>query len=373
MSKRARLTFLFSSQLVKDIGLFMQFLRGYSKKKFYLVFRRFEILKDAIVDLLYKDRGRYVRPFMHVGTIGLVFAVITLGPVIFRSDDPAPPDAGAGVLTANAFDSFTTQYSSEVQQYRGGEVITHTVAEDETLADVAARYSLSEDTIIWENDLKRSAELQEGQILSILPVDGVRHKVNRGETIYSVGKKYGLDTQEVQRIVDYPFNEFRDDEFSLVTGQFILVPGGVPKSAGVPQRTFAPVVQFTPGAGALTGSGSYVWPAGGRITQGYAFYHKAIDIANQGGGSIIAADGGTVVVAGWVDNSGYGNRVIIDHNNGDLTLYAHLSAVQVQVGQTVNRGDVVGQMGSTGRSTGVHLHFEIRRSGQLLNPLGFLN
>jgi murein DD-endopeptidase MepM/ murein hydrolase activator NlpD len=104
------------------------------------------------------------------------------------------------------------------------------------------------------------------------------------------------------------------------------------------------------------------------ITQGYKFYHKAVDIANRGGGPIIAADSGSVIAAGW-DASGYGNRVLIDHGNGMITLYGHLSALQVQAGQRVNRGDQIGMMGSTGRSTGTHLHFEIRQGGVFLNPL----
>src|SRR5690606_11476883 len=97
------------------------------------------------------------------------------------------------------------------------------------------------------------------------------------------------------------------------------------------------------------------------ISQGFRFYHQAIDIANKAGGAILAADAGTVTVAGWPDNYGYGNRVMIDHGNGMVTLYAHMSRIRVVVGQTVNRGDIIGDMGSTGRSTGTHLHFEVRQ------------
>jgi murein DD-endopeptidase MepM/ murein hydrolase activator NlpD len=92
-------------------------------------------------------------------------------------------------------------------------------------------------------------------------------------------------------------------------------------------------------------------------------------VANRSGGNILAADAGKVVVAGWIDNTGYGNRIMVDHGNGYVTLYAHLSLIQVQVGQTVRRGDVIGQMGSTGRSTGTHLHFEIRHGGVYDDPL----
>ena len=107
------------------------------------------------------------------------------------------------------------------------------------------------------------------------------------------------------------------------------------------------------------------------ITQGYSFYHKAIDIANGGGGPILAADSGIVTASGW-DGSGYGNRVIVDHGNGSRTLYAHLRVLNVTEGQSVNRGDMLGEMGSTGRSTGTHLHFEIRQDSVLLNPMNYL-
>lgn len=358
--------------LTVEVGQFWAFIRRYTRIRGYDQFRRFEIFKDQLVDLLYKNRGRNVRPFMHVGTIGLVFVVITLGPVIFQNQNQGDAEGEGGVLVAAAFESFSTNESSEVQQYRGGEIVEHVLADGETVEDLAIRYNVTPETILWENDLRKSADAQTGEVLRILPVDGVRHKVSRGETIYTVGKKYGLDTEEVQRIVDYPFNEFRDDEFSLVAGQFLMVPGGAPVAArqSAPRTRYAPFL--TPDAGAVSGSGTYAWPAAGRITQAYFFYHRAIDIANRSGGNILAADSGTVVVAGWPDGLGYGNRVVIDHGNGDVTLYAHLSVLSVQVGQTVNRGDVLGLMGSTGRSTGTHLHFEIRRGNQLLNPLTML-
>jgi murein DD-endopeptidase MepM/ murein hydrolase activator NlpD len=244
------------------------------------------------------------------------------------------------------------------------------VGEGETISSIAELYGLQQDTILWENNLTPKSKIKPGDELKILPIDGVRHKVARGETIYTIGKKYKLEGAQVQVIVDYPFNDFLNDEtFELATGQYIMVPDGIKSTV-----TAAPVartVYTTPDAGAVTASGVFVWPAAGRITQGYRFYHKAWDIANSGGGPILAADSGTVVAAGW-DASGYGNKVAIDHGNGFVTIYAHQSVIQVRIGQRVNRGDVIGQMGSTGRSTGVHLHFEIRQGGVLLDPGNFL-
>lgn len=357
---------------VRDLIDFFGFLRWYIRSRGYRLLYRFELVKDVLVDALYKKRGRYARPILHLGTIGLIFLVVTAGPVLFSGTNEGSEGAESrSILSPQAYGtSFYTQQAEEVRQFRGGEVTTHYVAEGETISDIANRYGLQVETILWENDLTDKSILKPGQELRILPLDGVRHKVARGETIYSIGKKYGLEDSQVQAIVDYPFNEFANDEtFELAIGQELMVPGGVKPSAVAPTRR---AVQYTADAGAVTATGNFVWPASGRITQGYLFYHKAIDIANKSGGPILAADAGTVVAAGWLDNYGYGNRVMIDHGNGFVTLYAHLSSVQVKDGQRVNRGDVIGQMGSTGRSTGTHLHFEIRQGSTLVNPISFL-
>lgn len=363
------------SELVQDLGSYFVFLRSYLKFRGYGWFSRFEVGKDFIVDLLYKKRGRYARPFLHFGTIGLVFLLITLGPVIFNDNEEQQAGGIGPILnsaTAYAPDFYTLQ-AEEVRQYRGGEILMHIVTEGETLSSIAQRYGLQIETILWENNLTETSKIKPGDELRILPLDGIRHKVARGETIFSIGKKYGLEGSQVQVIVDYPFNEFLNDEtFDVVAGQYLMIPDGVKPSAVTTTTTAARFGTLTPDAGSVSASGSFIWPASGRITQGYRFYHKAIDIANKSGGSILAADAGVVTVAGWPDSSGYGNRVIIDHGNGFVTLYAHMSVIQVKAGQRVNRGDVLGQMGNTGRSTGTHLHFEIRQGGALLNPQSYL-
>lgn len=355
---------------------FAQFFRWYFRARTYRWFARFERVKDWVVDLLYRKRGRYARPFLHLSSLVVVFLILAIGPMLFdRYEEERMGEDLTGMVATQAFGpAFYTQRAEAVEQYRGGEIITHYVTEGETLSSIAERYGLDVNTILWENNMRATDTIKPGQSLQILPINGVRHKVVKGETIFSIAKKYGLDDSQAQMIVDYPFNEFLNDEtFSLATGQFVMVPEGIkPEEKATPAPRRSGFLAQTPSAGSVTATGSFVWPASGRITQGYSFYHKAIDIANLGGGPILAADSGTVVGAGWLDNSGYGNRVLIDHGNGFVTLYAHMSGVQVRPGQTVNRGDVIGQMGSTGRSTGVHLHFEIRQGGVLLNPMGYL-
>lgn len=362
-----------------DLRAFGIFVRTYVKYRLYSVFAWFESFKDKLVDVLYMQRGKYTKPFLHFGTIGLTFLMVTLGPsFLSKTDDKNQQKALASPVLSTAkaaSPDFYTSQAEEVRQYRGGAIISHIVSEGETISSIASRYGLRPSTILWENNLTDQSKIKPGQELNILPVDGVRHKVTRGETIYSIGKKYGLDGSQVQMIVDYPFNEFLNDEtFELVVGQYLMVPEGEKAEVKLPANTTgkAKYGSLTPDAGTVSALGSFIWPASGGITQGYSFFHKAFDIANRAAGPILAADAGMVTTAGWPDSSGYGNRVVIDHGNGYITLYGHMSVIQVVSGQRVKRGDVIGQMGNTGRSTGTHLHFEIRQGGALLNPASFL-
>ena len=361
---------------------YLRFSRNYFRRRFFRAFFRFEKSKGAIVDTLYRRRGRYAQPFVHTGMVGMLFTMVTLGPLVLTSDvfssdlsqGTLPSAVVLGVSDGEYSEAIGTLSSDEVKRYRGGEVIEYEVAEGDTVSSVAEKFNVSQDTVLWANSLTEKSKIKAGDKLKILPVTGVLHKVKKGETVYTVAKKYGLDGDSgAQAIVDYPFNAFVDDEsFALAVGQDLVIPGGVvPDVRPVSPSSYTASVT-TPDAGAVSATGGFVWPAAGRITQGYVWYHRAIDIANKSGGLVLAADSGLVVVASWLDNSGYGIRVMIDHGNGFVTLYGHLSRVRVAVGQTVNRGDVIGDMGSTGRSTGVHLHFEIRRGGSLENPLNFL-
>lgn len=367
-NKGDKKSFVKKPEILVDLGDYVGFWHRYLKNRIYAPFSYFESAKNFVVGGLYRQRGKYSRPILHLGTIATIFGVFFLFPIIFEQDSSGAGGANKNVLgVASAEEvSFYTMQAEEVRQLRGGEVTIHTVQEGETLESVADQYGLKEETITWENNLAATAKLKAGQELRILPIDGVRHKVTKGETVNSIGKKYGLKDAAVQAIVDFPFNDFVNNEtFELAVGQYLMVPGGVKQNT--PTATFAS--KLTPNAGTVSATGSFVWPASGVISQGYSFYHKAIDIA--GSGSILAAESGTVTASGW-DSSGYGNRVVVDHGNGSRTLYAHMSVLQVVVGQTVNKGDVLGQMGTTGRSTGVHLHFEIRQDSVLLNPLDYL-
>ena len=239
------------------------------------------------------------------------------------------------------------------------------IEEGDTVASVAKKFGVDTDTIKWQNNLTGD-KIKICQTLEILPVTGIAHKVAKGDTVYSIAKKYDSSAQAV---VDFPFNTFSNDEtFELAIGQVVIVPDGVkPQEAVVAPRTR----QITPDAGSVVASGSFVWPTAGTISQNFAWYHPGTDIANRAAPNVVAADAGIVTYAGCL-NWGYGCHVRLDHGNGYTTLYAHFSQAYVVVGQRVNRGDSLGKMGSTGRSTGTHLHFEIAKNGIKINPLSIL-
>jgi murein DD-endopeptidase MepM/ murein hydrolase activator NlpD len=358
------------SSLREDFWQFLCCLGRYTHQKTLKQFRLFESNKSRLAGVLYRQRGRYSRPFIHSGMMMLIIIAVILGPVLIQENFPGlsashwqQPEAAA-VLSATTGVMETTTLESIKPR---SEVVEYTVKEGDTVSTIADRFGVSIDTIRWENNLKSVKDIKEGDVLRILPVSGLSHKVQHGETIYSIAKKYQVDAQA---IVNWPYNSFANDEtFALAVGQDLIVPDGVmPKEQPTTPRYYAEV----PAAGTITGTGQFAWPVNGRITQYFVWYHQGIDIANSSAPPILAADSGTVTLVGWPAPWAYGNRVLIDHGNGFSTLYAHLSAIYVSAGQAVSRGQTIGKMGSTGRSTGVHLHFEIRNSGNSVNPLSYL-
>ena len=346
-----------------DLREFFSFLPRYGHSRFYIFFRHFEKGKDFLVNGLRFRRGAYVRPFLHTFLSILFVLGFVLAPMI-KEALPVSGNFSDAVLGLGD-SSLITQVSVKPRD----SVVTYIVASGDTLSTIAQKFDISIDAIRWQNDLKSIDDIKPGQKLEVPPVTGIVHKVKRGETIYSVAKKYKVDAQG---IVNWPFNTFTNDEtFALAVGQLLVVPDGVkPQEVLWQKPTY--IARETPDAGSVSAVGAFVWPAAGSITQYFRWYHPAIDIANKAAPAILAADAGKVIVAGWPDGVGYGNRVLIDHGNGYQTMYAHLSAVYVSVGQTVNRGASIGRMGSTGRSTGTHLHFEIHKNGIAQNPLVYL-
>ncbi|MDO8576698.1 MAG: M23 family metallopeptidase [bacterium] len=256
---------------------------------------------------------------------------------------------------------------TEYDRPKNSTISLYTVVEGDTLSVIAKLFKVSPDTVLWANDLPRNAVLKVGQTLVILPVTGVRYTVKPGDTLASIAKKFGADAVDIGN-----FNGI--DGSMVVAGTKLIIPDGeiavaavvaAPASSKPAKGILATTLNSRPGTAAQ--KGYYIRPlAGGVKTQGVHGYN-GVDLAAPIGTPILAAAEGDVLIAketGW--NAGYGGYVVIRHANGSQTLYAHQSGVAVSPGQHVQQGQVIGYVGSTGKSTGAHVHFEIRNG--IRNP-----
>ena len=302
--------------------------------------------------------------------------------------DPTPqPTLGAGPMAfaANAqadmglFDNaslrrspvFTLVDKKVQQEAPRQDIAYYTVKGGDTVLAIAEKFGLQPETLMWSNSIieQNPDRLSIGDELRILPVDGVLHVVNPGETLSDLADEYGVD---MQKIVGYTGNGLASNADTLTVGRELVVPGGTRAFATATADEYSGAYSVDVPAGAPQGSGNFSWPAAGYVSQGYWGGHPAIDIAGWVGAPVTAADGGYVVLAGGGWNGGYGNHVIVDHGNGFTTLYAHLNSIYVSPGMTVSKGQALGTMGNTGNSTGPHLHLEVRYGGVPYNPGNYL-
>lgn len=364
--------------LFKELIAFIGALFSYINLRLRKAGLNFEKAKNFIVDILMVRRGANISFFVHGSILGLAVVALVAGGVITPTTVvsgsypgvPANPlvAGSSGDLINQAVISSSITPVTVISEKPRDKTVEHEVKGGETVSSIAQDYGVSEETILWENDLISGSKIKPDQKIKILPVSGVTHKVTAGDTIYSVAKTYQANAQA---IIDFPFNDIGDN-FQLSTGEVLIIPDGAPPKEAKPAPTQYLASEKQNITIADLGTARFIWPASGGLTQYFSWYHPGVDIANLGGGSIRASDSGTVTVAGWPDSYGYGNRIIIEHGNGYKTMYAHLSAMYVSPGQKVSKGDVIGAMGSTGRSSGVHLHIEIYKDGTALNPLSVL-
>ncbi len=257
------------------------------------------------------------------------------------------------------------------------EAITYVVQSGDTISGIARRFNISTNTILWENNLSVTSLLQPGDKLVILPTSGVSHNVTAGQTLGQIASLYGVSTENIMTA-----NGLANPN-QLRIGLKLVIPGGNkiaqgPKSSSTrigedASKGLNTIKKIIPGPSAvIPAGGRMAWPTTGhRITQYYSWRHSGVDIANKIGTPIYAADDGVVITVGY-NRGGYGNQIVIDHGGGKLTRYGHLSAFSVNLGQKVAKGQYIAAMGSTGRSTGPHLHFEVIIRGQHYNPLNYV-
>lgn len=252
----------------------------------------------------------------------------------------------------------------------------YTIQGGDTVSGIAKKFGISVNTILWANDMTARSLLKVGRDLTILPVSGVMHSVKRGETLGAIAKQYGTDIDKILAA-----NRVQTAS-QIRIGESLVIPDGKPPVSAVRKVAPAPPVRlgdirdvFKPppeGVGAQEAAeGKLAWPTDQHlINQRYWSRHPGIDINGTLANHTYAADDGIVTFAGW-NSGGYGNMILIDHGNGMITRYGHHSKLFVSVGDHVTKGQVIGEVGTTGHSTGPHLHFEIYVSGRRVNPLSY--
>ena len=301
--------------------------------------------------------------------------------------------AGGGAIPQVSYDPFggvprLAQEHTIIPSRPRQEIEEYTVLEGDSVFGIAEKFGLNPETILWGNYytlLDNAHSLKPGQVLNILPVNGTYHEWQQGEGLNGVAKYYGVTPED---IINFPENGLDPATIGDYTnpniqpGTWLIVPNGrrefVSWSAplGVTRENPASARVLGDGAcgpisGGAVGFGTFVWPANKHFLSGFDYSpstnHWGIDIAGNVGEGVYATDAGVVVYAGWNDY-GYGNMIMIDHGSGFQSLYAHMSAFNVGCGQSLGQGDVIGAIGNTGRSSGAHLHFEIRAISSFVNP-----
>jgi murein DD-endopeptidase MepM/ murein hydrolase activator NlpD len=304
----------------------------------------------------------------------LLTAVLHSDPSPDGTDTPLTDPSGSALVAQTGIDGVTSTSvtSEEDTNIQSGDISVYTVQKGDSLSEIADTFNISVNTILWANSIKDPKTVIPGTKLVILPVSGIQHTVVKGETVSSLSKRYTADADDI-----ISFNGLENDA-PLIVGSDIIIPGGeIPQAAKIKatkltkDKTKKSKIKtggslsllknpYKGGSGADI-DGDFGNPVPGAIlTQGIHGWN-GVDLGAPNGTPVYAVAGGVVIVSkvgGW--NGGYGNYVVISHDNGTQTLYSHLSTDAVSVGETVSQGTQIGTVGKTGEATGFHLHFEVR-------------
>ncbi len=375
---------IFAVELASWAGSSCVFIMNSSRKSVLRGLGLVESAKKQVMGRLVPRNSSWGRPFSPVGVGGLS-AVIGLGGALFGHNGVLDPAAvnqatmaattqsqvafvGGNVLASDVMVDSSSLQTIIPEGRARDEVLKHKVEPGETLESIAQEYNVTLSSIKYVNNMGDSDLIKPGQELTILPVSGVLHEVKDGESLESISGKWKVAAQAIVEI------NWLDEPYTVKAGDKLIIPNAeIPEPTPTPQpaRAASPSTSRS-GGGAVAGTGRFMFPTNGSITQYYSYYHNGIDIGTMNSTPpIYAADSGRVTFAGWWSGGG-GYSVWIDHGNGYVTQYAHMSRISVSAGQSVGRGQQVGLVGDTGLAFGYHLHFNVLQNGRTINPMSVL-
>lgn len=316
-------------------------------------------------------------PFLIIfSVVGIICLAISLHTVIAQSYEPLVKDESV-ILGATPLENTDQGSDAKTEDILGSDdrpiITTYTVSPGDTLSGIANKFDISVNTIRWANDLSEKSSIRVGQKLTILPVTGIQYTVKKGDTISGIATKFDVSQSAILEYNDL------DSENKIVPGLEMIIPDGEPIPAPKPvvkkvttskinqsstsvSETVIKPVESEKVSETIKSNDYYIVPVlGSRLSQG--LHDKtAVDMSTPVGTTVRASASGVVATVkdgnNW--NGGYGYYLIIKHDNGTETLYAHLSRIDVEVGQSVSQGEAIALSGNTGRSTGPHVHFEVR-------------
>jgi murein DD-endopeptidase MepM/ murein hydrolase activator NlpD len=287
----------------------------------------------------------------------------------------APPNLPGLTTGTQAIVRFI-ELKTDISSSTNYKIAEYTVARNDSVFSIAKDHNIKPETLLWANydTLQDSPDsLRVGQKLNIPPTDGVYYELQEGDTLDAIAKEFKANLDD---ILNWPGNNIDLTNPTIKPDTYVMIPGGqrefiqwiIPTVASGRSGT-ASIGGTACGAGPV-GSTAFIWPTVEHWLSGNDYWsgHLGIDIAAADNAPVWAADAGVVTIAqgGW--NGGYGNVVMIDHGNGYITVYGHLNQINVVACQSVYSGQLIGLAGSTGNSTGTHLHFEVRLNGGFVNP-----
>ena len=331
-----------------------------------------KLAKRELVRKLIWSRGRLGRPVATAAILSFSLFVFFAGEFLSGFEI---------IVTAQTKDDYL---SSPVDMLAKKEITTtqipdirkrtepfeYTVEGGDTLYGIGEKFKVSVDALKYVNNLTDNSILAVGSKVSIPPSSGLVHTVKSGDTLNSIELKYEVASQAIA-----DFNYLLDTS-KLTVGAELVIPGAKIPTPVIPVYISPDVVGPANYGSATPSKGFCVWPTTVRIiTQYFSWYHNGADIATPWSGGmppIFSCTGGKVTRAGW-DPWGLGLHVRIDHGNGYETVYGHMSRIDVGYGQRVGRGQQIGLMGNTGRSTGPHVHFTVKFNGVAQNPFSYTN